>query len=179
MQNTAAVPSDQFTDLLGRLPADLDLDRLALETSGANEKSATERACYGSRRPRTEWVFVAPDRNVVPCPYLTMSLWRLMTAWSLVRALSGAPVRSTLPDGFGEENLRGRIEPRKVWDNPRSAAPGRDRQRRDLIGGIGRGRLADPEQFERVQHISPFDFSEPQRPRRIRPDAGRNTYIRI
>jgi hypothetical protein len=31
MQNTASVPADQFSDLLKRLPADLDLDALALE----------------------------------------------------------------------------------------------------------------------------------------------------
>ena len=38
MQNTASVPSDQFTDLLDRLPADLDLDRLALETKAIQRK---------------------------------------------------------------------------------------------------------------------------------------------
>jgi Transposase DDE domain len=38
MQNTASVPSDQFTDLLERLPAGLDLDRLALETKAIRRK---------------------------------------------------------------------------------------------------------------------------------------------
>jgi DDE family transposase len=38
MQNTASVPTDQFTDLLGRLPAGLDLDRLALETKAIQRK---------------------------------------------------------------------------------------------------------------------------------------------
>jgi hypothetical protein len=38
MQNTASVPTDQFTDLLDRLPADLDLDRLALETKAIQRK---------------------------------------------------------------------------------------------------------------------------------------------
>ena len=32
MQNTASLPADQFSDLLGRLPADLDLDALAWQT---------------------------------------------------------------------------------------------------------------------------------------------------
>src|ERR1700676_4688048 len=38
MQNTASVPSDQSTDLLERLPAALDLDRLARETKAIRRK---------------------------------------------------------------------------------------------------------------------------------------------
>jgi len=38
MQTTASIPSDQFTDLLERLPASLDLDRLALETKAIQRK---------------------------------------------------------------------------------------------------------------------------------------------
>jgi len=38
MQTTASIPSDQFTDLLERLPASLDLDRLALETKAIRRK---------------------------------------------------------------------------------------------------------------------------------------------
>jgi hypothetical protein len=38
MQNTASVPTDQFPDLLKRLPASLDLDRLALETKAIQRK---------------------------------------------------------------------------------------------------------------------------------------------
>ena len=38
MQNTASVPADQFSDLLARLPADLDLDSLALETKAIQRK---------------------------------------------------------------------------------------------------------------------------------------------
>jgi hypothetical protein len=38
MQDTTSVPSDQFSDLLDRLPADLDLDRLALETKAIQRK---------------------------------------------------------------------------------------------------------------------------------------------
>ena len=32
MQNIASPPADQFSDLLGRLPPDLDLDKLARQT---------------------------------------------------------------------------------------------------------------------------------------------------
>ena len=38
MQNTASVPPDQFSDLLKRFPADLDLDALALETKAIRRK---------------------------------------------------------------------------------------------------------------------------------------------
>jgi hypothetical protein len=38
MQNTASVPADQFSDLLERLPAGLDLDSLALETKAIQRK---------------------------------------------------------------------------------------------------------------------------------------------
>jgi hypothetical protein len=38
MQTTASVPTDQFTDLLERLPAGLDLDLLALETKAIPRK---------------------------------------------------------------------------------------------------------------------------------------------
>src|SRR5450755_4535431 len=38
MQTTASVPADQFSDLLNRLPAGLDLDRLALETKAIQRK---------------------------------------------------------------------------------------------------------------------------------------------
>src|ERR1700729_2805733 len=38
MQNMASVPMDQFTDLLERLPAGLDLDSLALETKAIQRK---------------------------------------------------------------------------------------------------------------------------------------------
>ena len=38
MQNTASVPPDQFSDLLKRFPADLDLDALALETKAIQRK---------------------------------------------------------------------------------------------------------------------------------------------
>src|ERR1019366_7841989 len=38
MQNTASVPADQFSDLLERLPAGLDLDALALETKAIQRK---------------------------------------------------------------------------------------------------------------------------------------------
>ena len=38
MQNTASVPTDQFSDLLKRLPAGLDLDALALETKAIQRK---------------------------------------------------------------------------------------------------------------------------------------------
>jgi hypothetical protein len=38
MQNVASVLTDQFSDLLGRLPAGLDLDRLALETKAIQRK---------------------------------------------------------------------------------------------------------------------------------------------
>src|SRR5271157_5489670 len=38
MQEAASVLTDQFTELLERLPADLDLDRLALETKAIQRK---------------------------------------------------------------------------------------------------------------------------------------------
>src|SRR5665213_375220 len=38
MQNAASVLTDQFPDLLARLPASLDLDRLALETKAIQRK---------------------------------------------------------------------------------------------------------------------------------------------
>ena len=38
MQNTASLPADQFNDLLGRLPADLDLDQLARQTKAIERK---------------------------------------------------------------------------------------------------------------------------------------------
>lgn len=38
MQIAASVPTDQFAELLSRLPADLDLDRLALETKAVQRK---------------------------------------------------------------------------------------------------------------------------------------------
>jgi hypothetical protein len=38
MHTTASVPADQFRDLLKRLPAGLDLDRLALETKAIQRK---------------------------------------------------------------------------------------------------------------------------------------------
>ena len=38
MPTTASVPTDQFPDLLKRLPADLDLDALALETKAIQRK---------------------------------------------------------------------------------------------------------------------------------------------
>ena len=38
MQNTASVPTDSFADLLKRLPADIDLDRLARETKAIQRK---------------------------------------------------------------------------------------------------------------------------------------------
>jgi hypothetical protein len=38
MQNTASVPTDRFPDLLKRLPAGLDLDRLAPETKAIQRK---------------------------------------------------------------------------------------------------------------------------------------------
>ena len=38
MQNTASVPPDQFSDLLKRLPAELDLDALAFETKAIQRK---------------------------------------------------------------------------------------------------------------------------------------------
>jgi hypothetical protein len=38
MQTTASVPADQFSDLLNRLPAGLDLDHLALETKAIRRK---------------------------------------------------------------------------------------------------------------------------------------------
>jgi hypothetical protein len=38
MQNTASIPTDQFPDLLKRIPAGLDLDRLALETKAIQRK---------------------------------------------------------------------------------------------------------------------------------------------
>src|SRR5664279_3808863 len=38
MQTTASVPADQFPDLLNRLPAGLDLDRLARETKAIQRK---------------------------------------------------------------------------------------------------------------------------------------------
>lgn len=38
MQNVASVLTDQFSDLLGRLPAGLDLDRLAVETKAIQRK---------------------------------------------------------------------------------------------------------------------------------------------
>jgi hypothetical protein len=38
MQNVASVLTDQFSDLLERLPAGLDLDRLALETKAIQRK---------------------------------------------------------------------------------------------------------------------------------------------
>ena len=38
MQNAASVPTDQFSDLLKRLPAGLDLDALALETKAIQRK---------------------------------------------------------------------------------------------------------------------------------------------
>src|ERR1019366_6557046 len=40
MQNVASVLTDQFSDLLKRLPAGLDLDRLALETKAIQRKRA-------------------------------------------------------------------------------------------------------------------------------------------
>jgi len=38
MQNTASVPTDQFTELLERLPAARDLDGLALQTKAIQRK---------------------------------------------------------------------------------------------------------------------------------------------
>ena len=38
MQNTASLPADQFSDLLGRLPHDLDLDALAWQTKAIERK---------------------------------------------------------------------------------------------------------------------------------------------
>jgi hypothetical protein len=38
MQNVASVLTDQFSDLLERLPAGLDLDRLALETKAIQRR---------------------------------------------------------------------------------------------------------------------------------------------
>src|ERR1700728_5227906 len=38
MQNTASVPPDQFSDVLNRFPAELDLDALALETKAIQRK---------------------------------------------------------------------------------------------------------------------------------------------
>ena len=38
MQDTASVLTDQFAELLKRLPAGLDLDRLALETKAIQRK---------------------------------------------------------------------------------------------------------------------------------------------
>ena len=38
MQTTASDPTKQFSDLLNRLPAGLDLDRLALETKAIQRK---------------------------------------------------------------------------------------------------------------------------------------------
>jgi len=38
MQNAASVPTDQFPELLARLPAGLDLDHLALETKAIRRK---------------------------------------------------------------------------------------------------------------------------------------------
>ena len=51
MQNTASVPPDQFSDLLKRFPAALDLDALALETKAIRRKrkSTAAQICYGSR----------------------------------------------------------------------------------------------------------------------------------
>jgi len=40
MQNTASLPADQFDDLLRRLPADLDLDRVARQTKAIERKRA-------------------------------------------------------------------------------------------------------------------------------------------
>lgn len=42
MQITASVPTDQFTDLLTRLPAGLDLDALALETKAIQRKRKSD-----------------------------------------------------------------------------------------------------------------------------------------
>lgn len=42
MQTTASLPGDQFSDLLGRLPADLDLDALARQTKAIVRKRKLE-----------------------------------------------------------------------------------------------------------------------------------------
>jgi IS4 transposase len=42
MQTSASLPADQFNDLLGRLPADLDLDALALETKAIERQRKIE-----------------------------------------------------------------------------------------------------------------------------------------
>jgi len=42
MQTTASLPADQFEELLRRLPADLDLDRLAQETKAIERKRVLE-----------------------------------------------------------------------------------------------------------------------------------------
>ena len=42
MQNTASLPADQFEELLGRLPPDLDLDGLARQTKAIERKRAID-----------------------------------------------------------------------------------------------------------------------------------------
>jgi hypothetical protein len=70
MQNTASVPADQFSDLLKRLPADLDLDALALETKAIQRKrkSTAGQICYGSRWPAAQAGF----RCVKPAGWVSL-----------------------------------------------------------------------------------------------------------
>ena len=42
MRNIASLPADQFSDLLGRLPSDLDLDDLARQTKAIERKRKLE-----------------------------------------------------------------------------------------------------------------------------------------
>src|SRR3978361_918850 len=75
MQTTASAPTNQFSDLLNRLLAGLDLDRLALETKAIQRKRkigdgasllrlALARGPGGfSLRQASAWVFAAGDRR--------------------------------------------------------------------------------------------------------------------
>src|SRR5215469_5493989 len=61
MQDAASVPTDQFIELLARLPVGLDLDSLALETKAIQRRRELVAARAGSRAGR---IFVAPNRRL-------------------------------------------------------------------------------------------------------------------
>src|SRR3954447_23093135 len=63
MQDAASVLTDRFAEVLARLPADLDLDDLAMESkaSSAGARWSMARPCYGSRLHAARRSFVAPD----------------------------------------------------------------------------------------------------------------------
>jgi hypothetical protein len=59
MQDAASVLTDQFAELLGRLPAGLDLNRLALETKA----NYAFPSCAAAATSRPSWSPGAPPRR--------------------------------------------------------------------------------------------------------------------